>query len=685
MARIPLASACTALAVLVCLQGAARAQHHTHQHRQTLGDRLRSLLGDDEPTPAPKVARAPSTTRTDGASKPRMTRQSAVKAQGKAKPPSSTWSSATARAASPRKSSSSRSSNSSRRSTAAEATQTPAELPEIIEGDTAIESQPLIADGDEAVTETSDEPTDPEGEGDDTPRVARVERHTSGSTRPDPSMLFSRSTPLVTVRGSGPRRMGVGEVAEYRVVVINEGKQPASDVAVRVGLPAGIEVQSTKATSGAVEPANSEGALQWTLRTLAPDNEEECVLRVSARDNRPFDFDVKLDAAPVIVKTTIEVEEAQLALSIDGPSQVLAGSKEVYRLTVSNLGNGAAENVVVHLLPLSPGEGEVSSHRIGTVGAGESKVVEIELAARQGGQLNIQAKATGDGDLKASAVEEVTVRQPGIHIEVVGPARQYAGAAATYQVHLRNPGDAPARRVKVTAELPEKAEYVAASHDGKFDAKHNRAVWSVASLAPGVEQIFTVKCIVHAGGENRLEATALADGDLRHSNVAMTEVLAVADLVLDVTDPSGAIAVGEDALYEVRIRNRGDKAAESIDVVAFFSKGIEPVSVDGGASALTPGTVSFDTIPTLAPGKELVFKVHAKAESAGTHRFRVELQCKAVGTKLTQEETTLFYGDEVAPQVHAEAPTSEEAPQAAQAPTIRAPRLATPRQGTELR
>ncbi|HEX5442829.1 MAG TPA: hypothetical protein VFW87_03325 [Pirellulales bacterium] len=692
MARIPLASACTTLAVLVGLQTAALAQHthNHHTHRTTLLDRVRrSLLGDEEPTPAAaKTARAPSSARMDGASKPRMTRQSAVKAQGKAKSPSSTWSTSTAKAAKPRRSTapsrSAQSSNSSRRSLATDADPTPAELPDATEGDFAIEPQPLIADGDEAVTETSDEPTALEADGEGAPRVARAEKRTAGPMRPDPTMLFSRSTPLVTVRGSGPRRMGVGEVAEYRVVVMNEGKQPASDVAVHVSLPAAIEVQSTKATSGAVEPA-SEGALQWTLRTLAPDNEEECVLRISARDNRPFDFDVKLDAAPVVVKTTVEVEEAQLALAIDGPSQVLAGSKEVYRLTVSNLGNGAAENVVVHLLPLSPGEGEVSSHRIGTVGAGESKVVEIELAARQGGQLNIQAKATGDGDLKASAVEEVTVRQPGLHIEVVGPARQYAGAAATYQVHLRNPGDAPARRVKVTAELPEKAEYVAASHDGKFDAKHNRAVWSVASLAPGVEQIFTVKCIVHAGGENRIEATALADGDLRHSNVALTEVLAVADLVLDVSDPSGAIAVGEDALYEVRIRNRGDKAAEGIDVVAFFSKGIEPVTVDGGAFALTPGTVSFDTIPTLAPGKELVFKVHAKAETSGTHRFRVELQCKSVSTKLTQEETTLFYGDELAPEVHAEAPTTEEAPQAAQAPAIRAPRLATPRQGTELR
>src|SRR6201999_2018533 len=121
------------------------------------------------------------------------------------------------------------------------------------------------------------------------------------------------------------------------------------------------------------------------------------------------------------------------------------------------------------------------------------------------------------------------------------PARQYAGAPASYRVRVRNPGDAPARRVKVIANLPEGAECVAASHDGKIDAKQGRATWSLSSLAAGAEQLFIVKCLVKAPGENRLEAVAEADGGLKHTNLATTEVLAVADLALDISDPSGAV------------------------------------------------------------------------------------------------------------------------------------------------
>ena len=32
--------------------------------------------------------------------------------------------------------------------------------------------------------------------------------------------------------------------------------------------------------------------------------------------------------------------------------------------------------------------------------------------------------------------------------------------------------------------------------------------------------------------------------------------------------------------------------------------------------------------------------------TAGNHQLRVELQCKPLGTRLTQELTTLFYGEE---------------------------------------
>src|SRR5690606_13522592 len=112
-----------------------------------------------------------------------------------------------------------------------------------------------------------------------------------------------------------------------------------------------------------------------------------------------------------------------------------------------------------------------------------------------------------------------------------------------------------------------------------------------------------------SGGEGRIEATALAAGDLRASQLATTNVLALADLVLDVNDPPGPVPVGQEIVYELRIRNRGTSAAEQVEMVAFFSEGIEPMSVEGGAHELSPGTVVFRNMPAVPAGNEMVYKI----------------------------------------------------------------------------
>jgi uncharacterized repeat protein (TIGR01451 family) len=476
-------------------------------------------------------------------------------------------------------------------------------------------------------------------------KTVKTEKHASSEASGDTGPLFTRTTPKVTLRATGPRRLAVGQAAEYKLAVSNDGDQPAGDLVIMVSLPDSAELASVRPTTGTVDRAPSGSALQWAIRSLAARKHEELALRIVPHDSASLALDVRCGCAAVSAKTTLDVQEAKLALVVEGAGEVHCGEREIYRLVVSNPGNGVAENTVIHLLPLPPEEGNPAAHRIGTLKAGESKVVEIELVARQGGKLTIQARATADGGLAATASEDVTVRQAGIQVEVAGPAQQYAGTPASYRVRVRNPGDAPARKVKVVAVLPEGSECVAASHDGKIDVKHGRTTWSLSSLAAGSEQLFTVKCLVKSPGENRIEVSAQADGDLKHSNLAKTDVVAVADLVLDIADPSGAVPVGEDSVYEVRVRNRGDKAAEGVDVAASFSQGVEPISVDGMAHSLSDSGVVFQTMASLGPGQEKILKIHAKASTPGSHRFRVELQCKSLGTKLTEEETTLYYAD----------------------------------------
>ena len=139
---------------------------------------------------------------------------------------------------------------------------------------------------------------------------------------------------------------------------------------------------------------------------------------------------------------------------------------------------------------------------------------------------------------------------------------------------------------------------------------------------------------------------------------AITRVEAMADLRLEVKDPEGPVPVGSDATYELHLRNRGTKAAENVEVLAYFSSGVEPVSADGQTHHISPGQVVFDPIPAIAPAAELVLKVKAKAEVAGNHVFRAEVHCKTMGTRLVREEVTHYYQDGPSLQQATAAPPS---------------------------
>jgi uncharacterized repeat protein (TIGR01451 family) len=668
MVRFQSGSLVLTLTTLAALATVAAGQDvSTKSTRGPLAERLgrfrRSLAGEfgpDEPVPAAKSARPKKTTEAPA---PQMTNQSASKAKtgsndmlapSMAKP-------ATEKPATGHTASSRRTANRSQSMYSDEMEDEPTiaedhnlALVPLHEGNEELESEKPVST-----------PAKPH-----TVKTHKTEKRPTESVS-DGAALFTRTTPKVTIRATGPRRLSVGQAAEYKLVITNDGEQPASDLVILVSLPDSAELASVRPTAGTVDRAPSGSAVQWAIRNLPGGKHEELALRIVPHESAALPLDVRCGLAAVSAKTTLEVQEAQLTLKIEGASEVQCGEKEIYRLLVSNPGNGPAENTVIHLLPLPPEDGAPATHRIGTLNAGESKVVEIELVARQGGVLTIQARATADGGLAAAASENVAVRQAAIQVDVSGPARQYAGAPATYHVHVRNPGDAPARKVKVVATLPEGAECVSVSHDGKIDVKHGRTTWSLSSLAAGAEQVFNVKCLVKSPGENRVEVVAQAEGDLKHTNLVKTDVMAVADLVLDISDPSGAVPVGQDSVYEVRVRNRGDKAAEGVDVTAFFSKGVEPVSVDGMAHTLSPDRVVFQTLTSLTPGQEKVLKIHAKAAAPGSHRFRVELQCKSLGTKLTEEETTLYYADLPDRSSEAESLTDETS---AEPPHVAAPK-----------
>ncbi|MCI0332446.1 MAG: hypothetical protein L0228_04390 [Planctomycetes bacterium] len=469
----------------------------------------------------------------------------------------------------------------------------------------------------------------------------------------DPSVLVSNQAPVISTDIRGPKQIMVGREAVYRVRLQNQSAANAEGIVGTIQIPASAEVVDATATQGTVQPSRNESQptqLEWKLSNLDARGSEVLDIRLIPRESRPLELGVSWSIAPVGSLAIVEVQEPQLKIEIGGPTEVVFDKPQAFRLTLSNPGTGPAENVRIDLVPPGGTQETATSHTFGDLASGDSKSVEIELTAREAGKLTMRAIASAEGGLVADASKEIFCRKPELKVDWRGPARKYAGTPATYFFRVRNPGTAPAEDVTVQVTLPEDAEFTSASEGQQYDTERREVTWRAGTLNPGDDNYMELKCVVNAPGTNQFKITAAtAAGNLTDNKVAETTVEAIADLKLSVSDPSGPVAVGSVAVYEIHVENSGASAARNVNVVALFSEGIEPDQAEGGTYTVADGRVSFQAIDELPAGGDVTLRIRARALQPGTHVFRAEVLCSDLEIKLAAEETTRFYADDVLP------------------------------------
>ncbi|MFI4876833.1 MAG: hypothetical protein ACIALR_15890 [Blastopirellula sp. JB062] len=462
--------------------------------------------------------------------------------------------------------------------------------------------------------------------------------------------LLTVSSPTVAVQTMGPKSMVVGKPGQFQVIAKNLGKVDARDLSVKIQMPHAVELVNQRAAMGTAQANTMGGAanfIVWQIPVLPAGADGTLQLELATRNSRGFDLGVDVAFSAASSSTTVNVLEPKLDMAIQGPSEVLFGETQLYSIVISNPGSGVAENVGITLMPLKAGQAPTTFDQIGNIPPGGKKVIEVEFAARQAGQLSIQAEAFAEGGLRADAAEAVMVRRANLEMVASGPPVKYAATSASYVFNITNSGNAQATNVTAEAKLPTGAKFESCSDGGKYDAATNKVVWSLGALEAQAVRPLKVNCTLMVGGNNLVVASCRSSDGLMASKNVTTQVESVADLKLYVNDPKGPAPVGEEVTYEFRLDNRGTKAAEGIEVTVQFSQGIEPTQVSGGQATIDAGQVIFSPIQSLGPDKNLVLKVSAKALTAGSHSFRAEVRCREPITKLASEETTRFYGEGV--------------------------------------
>src|SRR5207248_1953461 len=128
------------------------------------------------------------------------------------------------------------------------------------------------------------------------------------------------------------------------------------------------------------------------------------------------------------------------------------------------------------------------------------------------------------------------------------------------------------------------------------------------------------------GGTLRLDAVVSATCADPVSASAQTQLLTIPELVLDAVDAEGPVRVGGTVVYVITVKNQGSGADADVRVTATLPDSMQFLKATGASDATVDGqTVTFAPVPALEPGKDLVWRIEAKALRPDDAQFRVEL------------------------------------------------------------
>jgi uncharacterized repeat protein (TIGR01451 family) len=320
-------------------------------------------------------------------------------------------------------------------------------------------------------------------------------------------------------------------------------------------------------------------------------------------------------------------------------------------ITVSNPGTGVATGVVIeeHVPPgMQHPAGAELEYAIGELRPGQSQTLELKLTAARAGAMSNLLIARADGLAPIQKELPLEVVAPELKLAMSGPKNRYLERQATYELSVSNPGSAPARDVRLAAQLPNGLKFVGANNNGHYDEATRTVHWALAELPVNETGTVQVTTLPVAIGQQTVCFRGTAERALtveQEQQVLIDGIAAIRFQVVDVEDP---IEIGGETTYEIRVLNQGSKDATNVRVIVALPPGLQPVAAEGPGSlrhALQSNQIEFEPLPRLSPKVDTAYRVRVRGREAGDHRIRVQLQTDEMQSPVTKEESTRVFSD----------------------------------------
>jgi len=331
-------------------------------------------------------------------------------------------------------------------------------------------------------------------------------------------------------------------------------------------------------------------------------------------------------------------QEPAVSLEWIGPPTAKLGQSVTYQIIIKNISSSPVQGVVVRTRlpqgvtvqatePKAVNEVNLLTWDLGMLLPRQERRLDLQLLPDAKGDLACQALVTFTG----SSTARIRVREPKLILKASGPDKVLLGDVATLALTVTNPGDGTADHVKVKAALPEGLEH----------ARGRVVEFDLGNLGPNETRSVQLVCATKAGGEQKCEAVATAEGNLRSEDAASFEVI-LPRLDLTVSGPRLRY-LDRKAIYVFKITNPGSAPASNVTINDQVPEGFKFLAAsDGGRHDFATRTVSW-FVGDLIPGQSREVSLEVLAINTGEHKHKANV-IAARGLRNDAEITTRVEG-----------------------------------------
>ena len=332
------------------------------------------------------------------------------------------------------------------------------------------------------------------------------------------------------------------------------------------------------------------------------------------------------------------LQTPSLTLEKVAPGEIQVGRAAKFELIVKNVGNVAAQHVVVHdtvpegtrlqnTVPQAQqtSTGQLSWH-LGTIAPGTRKVIELSIVPTQRGEIGSVATVS----FAATAAVRTRSTKPELIISHRGPARVLIGDPVTLEIKVENRGDGAAENITIQEQVPEGFEF----QNGIRDLEY-----SVGTLGPGKSKTIKLNLLAKKIGNYKNTMVAFGEGPLKSQDSIEIEVIAP-QLLLSGTGPKRRY-LNRPATHQFSVQNKGTAAATNVEMVARLPRGLTFVSTDKQGRYDSRTHSVFWTMPTLQINTQETVQLETRPTTTGDQTINFEIAADRNRSHKTEQTLTV--------------------------------------------